>query len=141
MTLAKRVIPCLDVKDGKVVKGTEFVNLRDVGYPPALAEKYSLEGADEITFLDIAASQESRGTTLDLVKETAERVFVPLTVGGGIRTADDVHAALMAGADKVSMNSAAVYHPELITESARRYGRQCVVVAIDAKRTGDRWEV
>jgi len=141
MTLAKRVIPCLDVKDGKVVKGTEFVNLRDVGYPPALAEKYSLEGADEITFLDIAASQESRGTTLDLVKETAERVFVPLTVGGGIRTTDDVHAALMAGADKVSMNSAAVYHPELITESARRYGRQCVVVAIDAKRTGDRWEV
>ena len=97
MALAKRVIPCLDVKDGKVVKGTEFVNLRDVGYPPALAEKYSLEGADEITFLDIAASQESRGTTLDLVKETAERVFVPLTVGGGIRTADDVHAALMAG--------------------------------------------
>lgn len=141
MALAKRVIPCLDVKDGKVVKGIEFVGLRDVGYPPALAERYSLEGADEITFLDIAASQEARGTTLNLVKETAERVFVPLTVGGGIRTADDVHAALLAGADKVSMNSAAVYHPELITESARRYGRQCVVVAIDAKKTDMGWEV
>lgn len=141
MALAKRVIPCLDVKDGKVVKGIEFVGLKDIGHPPSLAEKYSLEGADEITFLDIAASQEARGTTLNLVKETAERVFVPLTVGGGIRTADDVHAALLAGADKVSMNSAAVYHPELITESARRYGSQCVVVAIDAKKTDLGWEV
>ena len=134
--LAKRVIPCLDVKDGKVVKGTEFVNLKEVGRPPELAERYSRQGADEITFLDIAASKESRGTTLGLVKETAERVFVPLTVGGGIRTADDVHNALLAGADKVSMNSAAVAHPEVISESAERFGRQCVVVAIDAKRTG-----
>ncbi len=133
--LAKRVIPCLDVKDGKVVKGTEFENLRDVGRPPELAELYSKEGADEITFLDINASKEARGTTLELVKETAQRVFVPLTVGGGIRTAEDVHRALLAGADKVSMNSAAVSRPELITESAERFGRQCVVVAIDAKRT------
>ena len=133
--LAKRVMPCLDVKDGKVVKGTEFVNLRDIGYPPELAEIYSKEGADEITFLDIAASKESRGTTLDLVRETAQRVFVPLTVGGGIRTAEDVHAALLAGADKVSMNSAAVKNPDLISESAERFGRQCVVVAVDAKRT------
>ncbi|MCQ2078946.1 MAG: imidazole glycerol phosphate synthase subunit HisF [archaeon] len=141
MALAKRVIPCLDVKDGKVVKGIEFVGLKDIGHPPSLAERYSLEGADEITFLDIAASQEARGTTRNLVKETAERVFVPLTVGGGIRAADDVHAALLAGADKVSMNSAAVHHPELISESARRYGRQCVVVAIDAKKTDLGWEV
>lgn len=133
--LAKRVIPCLDVKDGKVVKGTEFENLRDVGRPPELAELYSKEGADEITFLDINASKEARGTTLELVKETAQRVFVPLTVGGGIRTSEDVHKALLAGADKVSMNSAAVSRPELITESAERFGRQCVVVAIDAKRT------
>ena len=141
MSLAKRVIPCLDVKDGKVVKGTEFVDLRDIGYPPDLAERYSNEGADEITFLDIAACNESRGTTLGLVEETAKKVFVPLTVGGGIRTVEDVHAALLAGADKVSMNSAAVNHPELITESASRFGRQCTVVAIDAKKSGDRWVV
>ena len=144
MALAKRVIPCLDVKDGKVVKGTEFVNLRDVGYPPALAEKYSLEGADEVTFLDIAASQESRGTTLDLVRETAERVFVPLTVGGGIRTADDVHAALLAGADKVSINSAAVKDPNLITVAAQAFGSQAIICAIDAKHVegaGDKWTV
>ena len=121
--LAKRVIPCLDVKDGKVVKGTEFVNLRDIGYPPELAEIYSKEGADEITFLDIAASKESRGTTLDLVRETAQRVFVPLTVGGGIRTAEDVHAALLAGADKVSINSSAVKNPKLIAEAADIFGR------------------
>ncbi|AGI47544.1 imidazole glycerol phosphate synthase subunit hisF [Thermoplasmatales archaeon BRNA1] len=142
MSLTKRVIPCLDVKNGKVVKGTEFVNLRDVGYPPDLAKRYSDQGADEITFLDIAASKESRGTTLDLVRETAEKVFVPLTVGGGIRTAEDVHQALLAGADKVSINSAAVAHPEVISESSERFGRQCVVVAIDAKRVGDdKWEV
>jgi len=142
MTLAKRVIPCLDVKDGKVVKGTGFVDLKDVGYPPALAERYSELGADEITFLDIAACNESRGTTLGLVKETAEKVFVPLTVGGGIRTVEDVHAALLAGADKVSMNSAAVNNPELITESASRFGRQATVVAIDAKKQKDgKWLV
>ena len=142
MSLYKRVIPCLDVKGGRVVKGTEFVDLKDIGYPPDLAARYSELGADEITFLDIAASNESRGTTLGLVKETAEKVFVPLTVGGGIRTVEDVHAALLAGADKVSMNSAAVNHPELITESAERFGRQCIVVAIDAKRQKDgRWLV
>lgn len=140
--LAKRVIPCLDVKDGKVVKGQSFVHLQDVGYPPDLAAEYSREGADEVTFLDITATQESRGTVFNLVKETAERVFVPLTVGGGIRTADDMHAALLAGADKVSVNSAAVARPDLIAECAERFGRQCVVVAIDAKRTGPgKWEV
>lgn len=141
MSLRKRVIPCLDVKDGKVVKGTAFVDLRDVGHPPDLAARYSEQGADEITFLDIAACRESRGTTLGLVKETAEKVFVPLTVGGGIRTVEDVHSALLAGADKVSMNSAAVNNPELISESADRFGRQCTVVAIDAKRSGDGWVV
>lgn len=142
MTLAKRVIPCLDVKDGRVVKGTEFVDLKDVGYPPDLAQRYSEQGADEITFLDINACNESRGTTLDLVKETAQKVFVPLTVGGGIRTVEDVHAALLAGADKVSMNSAAVRNPDLITESASRFGSQATVVAIDAKKQKDgRWLV
>ncbi|MDD3233572.1 MAG: imidazole glycerol phosphate synthase subunit HisF [Candidatus Methanomethylophilus sp.] len=140
--LAKRVIPCLDVKDGKVVKGKSFVNLKDVGYPPDLAAEYSKEGADEVVFLDITATRESRRTVLGLVKETAQKVFVPLTVGGGIRTAEDMHQALLAGADKVSVNSAAVSHPELISECAGRFGRQCVVVAIDAKRTAPgRWEV
>lgn len=139
--LARRIIPCLDVKDGKVVKGINFVNLRKLGSPPDLAEEYSKEGADEITFLDIAASLESRQTTLDLVSETAKRVFVPLTVGGGIRTVSDVHDALTAGADKVSVNSAAINNPSLITESAESFGRQCVVVAIDAKKVGDGWEV
>lgn len=139
--LAKRVIPCLDVKDGKVVKGTGFADLKDVGHPPDLAERYSREGADEIAFLDIAATQESRGTTLGLVRETAERVFVPLTVGGGVRSAEDVHSALLAGADKVSINSAAVADPDIVSESAERFGRQCVVVAIDAKKVGGRYEV
>ncbi|MDR3206507.1 MAG: imidazole glycerol phosphate synthase subunit HisF [Candidatus Methanoplasma sp.] len=139
--LTKRIIPCLDVKNGKVVKGVNFVNLKDMGSPPELAEEYSLQGADEITFLDIAASLEYRRTTLDLVSETAERVFVPLTVGGGVRTAEDMHAALCAGADKVSVNSAAIGDPTIITESAESFGRQCVVVAIDAKRKGGGWEV
>ena len=139
--LARRIIPCLDVKNGKVVKGINFKNLKDLGSPPDLAEEYSNQGADEITFLDIAASLESRQTTLDLVSETAKRVFVPLTVGGGIRTAGDMHDALCAGADKVSVNSAAILHPEMITESADSFGRQCVVVAIDAKKVGDHWEV
>ena len=139
--LTKRIIPCLDVKNGKVVKGVNFLGLKDVGYPPELAEGYSNQGADEITFLDIAASLEYRQTTLDLVSETAKRVFVPLTVGGGIRTAQDMHAALSAGADKVSVNSAAILNPDIITESAIDFGRQCVVVAIDAKRMKDHWEV
>lgn len=139
--LAKRIIPCLDVKNGKVVKGINFLNLKDMGSPPELAEEYSNQGADEITFLDIAASLEYRQTTLDLVSETAKRVFVPLTVGGGIRTVGDMHDALCAGADKVSVNSAAVLNPDMISESAESFGRQCVVVAIDAKRVGDRWLV
>ncbi|MDR1405098.1 MAG: imidazole glycerol phosphate synthase subunit HisF [Candidatus Methanoplasma sp.] len=139
--LRKRIIPCLDVKNGKVVKGINFVGLKEVGSPPDLAEKYSNQGADEITFLDIAASLEYRQTTLDIVSETAERVFVPLTVGGGIRSADDMRDALNAGADKVSVNSAALNDPSIISESAERFGRQCVVVAIDARKTGSGWEV
>jgi len=139
--LKRRIIPCLDVKNGKVVKGVNFVNLRDMGYPPELAENYSNQGADEITFLDIAASLEYRQTTLQLVSETAERVFVPLTVGGGIKTVEDMHDALSAGADKVSVNSAAIGNPNLISDSADRFGRQCVVLAIDAKRNEGSWEV
>lgn len=139
--LTKRIIPCLDVKNGKVVKGVNFVNLKDMGTPPQLAEEYSKQGADEITFLDIAATLESRKTILELVAETAQRVFVPLTVGGGIRTPNDIRDALNAGADKASINSAAVQNPSMITESSDRFGRQCVVVAIDAKRVGGGWEV
>ena len=139
--LTKRIIPCLDVKNGKVVKGVNFLGLKDVGCPPEMAEEYSNGGADEVTFLDIAASLESRQTTLDLVSETARRVFVPLTVGGGIRSADDMRDALNAGADKVSVNSAAILNPGMITESAERFGRQCVVIAIDTKKVGGRWEV
>lgn len=139
--LTKRIIPCLDVKNGKVVKGVNFLNLKDMGSPPELAESYSRQGADEITFLDIAASLEYRQTTLDLVSETAERVFVPLTVGGGIRTVKDMRDALNAGADKVSVNSAAIGNPGMISESAESFGKQCVVIAIDAKRAGDHWEV
>ncbi|MDR0523016.1 MAG: imidazole glycerol phosphate synthase subunit HisF [Candidatus Methanoplasma sp.] len=140
--LSKRIIPCLDVKNGKVVKGVNFLNLRDVGSPPELAEAYGEQGADEIAFLDIAASLEYRQTTLDLVSETSERVFVPLTVGGGIRTAADMRDALRAGADKVSVNSAAIADPSLISGSADLFGRQCVVVAIDARSDGEgSWEV
>ena len=139
--LTKRIIPCLDVKDGKVVKGVNFKNLRDVGSPPELAEAYEKQGADEVTFLDISASLESRGNMLNIVSETARRLFVPLTVGGGIRTFEDMRDALNAGADKVSVNSAAVNNPGMITECAERFGRQCVVVAIDAKRTENGWNV
>ena len=139
--LAKRIIPCLDVKDGKVVKGINFKNLRDVGYPPDLAKEYEAQGADEVTFLDITASIESRKTMLDIVSETAKKLFVPLTVGGGIRTVDDMRNALNAGADKVSVNSAAVINPDMIGECAESFGSQCVIIAIDAKRNGDRWEV
>lgn len=131
--LTRRLIVCLDVRGGRVVKGTQFVALRDVGDPVFLAERYEAEGADEITFLDISASAEERATLLDVVARTAERLFVPLTVGGGVRTADDVGRALRAGADKVSINSAAVSRPEVLTESAWRYGAQCVVASIDAK--------
>lgn len=139
--LTKRVIVCLDVKGGRVVKGTKFVNLRDVGDPVELATRYEREGADEIVFLDISATAEERGTLLDVALRTAERLFIPLTIGGGIRSADDVGLALRAGADKVSINSAAVRRPEVLTEAAERFGAQCVVASIDAKRDGDSWRV
>jgi cyclase len=134
--LAKRIIPCLDVKDGKVVKGINFLELQDVGDPVACAVEYNRQGADEVVFLDIMASHEARGTIVDVVRRTAEKVFIPLTVGGGIRTADDFRDLLRAGADKVSVNSAAVANPSVISEAAYRFGNQCVVVAIDGKRVG-----
>lgn len=139
--LAKRIIPCLDMKDGKVVKGIKFHNLRDIGHPPDLAKSYEDQGADEIAFLDITATTESRKTMLNIVSETAEKIRVPLCVGGGIRSVDDMRNALNAGADKVSVNSAAVYNQDMITECADSFGRQCIVIAIDAKKKGDSWEV
>ncbi len=132
--LTKRIIPCLDVKDGRVVKGVNFVGLRDAGDPVEAAEAYSDQGADELTFLDITASSDNRGIILDVVARTAERVFMPLTVGGGIRTAADVRKLLNAGADKVSINTAAVHRPDFVREAAERFGSQCIVVAIDARR-------
>ncbi|HEY3064219.1 MAG TPA: imidazole glycerol phosphate synthase subunit HisF [Methylomirabilota bacterium] len=132
--LAKRVIPCLDVKDGRVVKGVRFVDLRDAGDPVAAALAYDAQGADELVFLDITASHERRGVMLDVVRRTAEGVYMPVTVGGGIRTIDDVRQLLRAGADKVSLNTAALARPELIREAAERFGSQCIVVAIDARR-------
>jgi imidazole glycerol-phosphate synthase subunit HisF len=131
--LTRRIIVCLDVKGGRVVKGVQFVQLRDVGDPVELAARYEAEGADEIVFLDISASAEERGTLLDVARRTAERLFIPLTIGGGVRTAGDVERALRAGADKVSINSAAVERPAILAESARRFGSQCVVASIDAK--------
>jgi cyclase len=142
VTLRARVIPCLDVRDGRVVKGVNFVGLTDEGDPAELAARYALEGADEICYLDIAAAPQARATLLDVVHRTASEVFVPLTVGGGIRSAEDMKAALRAGADKVAVNTAAVRRPGLISECARRFGRQCVVLAIDARRRPDgRFEV
>ncbi|MDR0885608.1 MAG: imidazole glycerol phosphate synthase subunit HisF [Clostridiales Family XIII bacterium] len=134
--IAKRIIPCLDVRDGRVVKGVNFVGIQDVGDPVECAIEYDKQGADEIVFLDITATHEGRGTMVDVVRRTAANVFVPLTVGGGIRTVDDFTALLRAGADKVSVNSAAVFNPILISEAARKFGNQCVVVAIDGKCTG-----
>jgi cyclase len=139
--LRKRVIPCLDVTEGRVVKGVNFVNLTDEGDPVELAERYVAEGADEICFLDITASSDNRATMLDVVRRTAEHVFVPLTVGGGIRTVTDMRAALRAGADKVSVNTSAVQNPSLIDECAAAFGSQCVVLAVDARRTDQSWEV
>ncbi|MFN0061557.1 MAG: imidazole glycerol phosphate synthase subunit HisF [Myxococcaceae bacterium] len=141
MMLARRLIVCLDVRDGRVVKGVSFEGLRDVGDPVALAQRYEAEGADEICFLDISASLDGRGTLLDTVRRTAERLFVPLTVGGGVRTANDMAEVLRAGADKVSVNSSAVQRPELVTECAERFGSQCVVASIDARQEGNRWRV
>lgn len=141
MTLTRRLIVCLDVDRGRVVKGTQFVGLRDVGDPVELATRYETEGADEIVFLDITATHEARGTTLELARRTAERLFIPLTIGGGIDSVEAMSAALRAGADKVGVNSAAVKRPELITEGAERFGAQCIVASIDAKREGDGWRV
>ncbi len=139
--VAIRVIPCLDVNAGRVVKGTNFVDLRDAGDPVEIAKRYNVEGADEVVFLDITASSDKRAITLDVVKKTAEQVFIPLTVGGGIRTVDDMRTLLKAGADKISINTAAVLNPQLIYDGSRKFGNQCIVVAIDAKRENDSWKV
>ena len=139
---AQRIIPCLDIKDGRVVKGINFVDLKDAGDPVECAVAYEAAGADEIVFLDITATSSSRNTVADLIKAMASRVFIPITVGGGIRTVDDIRIILRAGADKISLNSAAVKRPHLITEGARAFGRQCIVAAIDAKKKNDgTWEV
>ena len=144
MALAKRIIPCLDIKEGRVVKGVNFVGLQDAGNPIEVAKRYNDEGADEITFLDITATSDGRNTTLQMVKEVAKEIFIPLTVGGGIRELDDIYNLLNVGCDKISLNSAAIKNPELITQGAKRFGSQCIVVAIDAKRKQgfkNKWEV
>ena len=138
---AKRIIPCLDVKDGRVVKGVNFVGLKDAGDPVEVAKRYNDEGADELTFLDITASSDNRETIVDIVEKVAKEVFIPLTVGGGIRTLEDIYKLLNVGCDKVSLNSAAIKRPEFINEGAKRFGSQCIVVAIDVKRTGDQYNV
>jgi cyclase len=146
MGLAKRIIPCLDVDKGRVVKGVQFVDIRDAGDPVEVAKRYDIQGADEITFLDITASSDDRDTMVHVVEEVASQVFIPLTVGGGIRTIDDIKRMLIAGADKISINTAAVNDPEFVRRAARQFGSQCIVVAIDAKRVNSpgeesRWEV
>ena len=146
MSLAKRIIPCLDVRNGRVVKGVQFVDIRDAGDPVEVARRYDEEGADEITFLDITASSDDRETIVHVVEQVAEQVFIPLTVGGGIRKVDDVRRMLNAGADKVAINTAAVFNPELVKEASERVGSQCIVVAIDAKKVSteneeNRWEI
>lgn len=146
MSLAKRIIPCLDVDNGRVVKGVKFVDIRDAGDPVEVARRYDREGADEITFLDITASSDDRETMVHVVEEVAGEVFIPLTVGGGIRTLDDIRRMLNAGADKVGINTAAVFNPEFVRDAARRFGTQCIVVAIDAKQVNrpgepERWEI
>jgi cyclase len=139
--LTRRIIPCLDVNAGRVVKGTKFLNLRDAGDPVAVAERYNREGADEVVFLDITASSDQRPILLDVVRRTAETVFIPLTVGGGVRCLEDIRLLLNAGADKVSINTAGVQRPSFFGEASRRFGAQCIVAAIDAKRQGKGWEV
>ena len=139
--LAKRIIPCLDVAQGRVVKGTNFINLKDAGDPVELAAYYDREGADELVFLDITASHEQRKTIVEVVRNTAKEVFIPLTVGGGIGSVEDIRELLKAGADKISLNTAAVRNPDLVGKAARVFGTQCIVVAVDAKRKGDSWEV
>ena len=141
MGLAKRIIPCLDVTAGRVVKGVNFVELKDAGDPVEIARRYDREGADELTFLDITASSDERDIILHIIEAVAEQVFIPLTVGGGVRQVEDVRRLLNAGADKISINTAAVVNPQLVQEAADRYGSQCIVVAIDAKRTSSGWEV
>ncbi len=146
MSLAKRIIPCLDVDNGRVVKGVKFIDIRDAGDPVEVARRYDREGADEITFLDITATHDNRDTIVHVVEQVASEVFIPLTVGGGIRTLDDIRRMLNAGADKVGINSAAVFNPEFIREAAQRFGSQCIVVAMDAKKVSqpdetDRWEI
>lgn len=141
MPLAKRIIPCLDVDQGRVVKGVNFVNIRDAGDPVEVAKRYNEQGADEITMLDITATHEGRGTMVETVKAIAGQVFIPLTIGGGIRTVDDIRDMLNAGADKVSINSAAIINPEFVRQASERFGAQCIVVAIDAKRVDDHWEI
>ena len=141
MTVRVRVIPCLDVSNGRVVKGVNFVDLRDAGDPVEQAQAYDAAGADELCFLDIGASHEGRGTIIDVVRRTAEVCFMPLTVGGGVRSAEDARALLLAGADKVAVNSAAVARPEVVADIAARFGSQCVVASVDARRIGNRWEI
>jgi cyclase len=141
MGLAKRIIPCLDVDNGRVVKGVNFVGIRDAGDPVEVARRYNQQGADEITFLDITATSDDRETLVHVVEQVASEVFIPLTVGGGIRTLDDIRKMLNAGADKVSINSAAVFRPEFVQEASDHFGSQCIVVAIDAKRVDDHWEI
>ncbi|HHJ39363.1 MAG: imidazole glycerol phosphate synthase cyclase subunit [Methylothermaceae bacteria B42] len=141
MGLAKRIIPCLDVDQGRVVKGVKFVDIRDAGDPVEIARRYDQEGADELTFLDITASHEDRDTMVHVVEEVAGCVFIPLTVGGGIRTLEDIRRMLNAGADKVAINTAAVFNPEFVRDAANRFGSQCIVVAIDAKQVEDHWEI
>jgi cyclase len=141
MSVAKRIIPCLDVNDGRVVKGINFVKLKDAGDPVEIAKKYNEEGADEITFLDITASSDNRGLLFDIVEKVAKQIFIPLTVGGGVRSCEDIRNLLNSGADKVGINTSAILNPELVTESTSRFGSQAIVVAIDAKKVGDHWEV
>ena len=141
MTLSKRIIPCLDVTDGRVVKGINFIDLQDAGDPVEIAKNYNEQGADEITFIDITASSDNRDLILDIIESVAKQIFIPLTVGGGVRSVNDVRRLLNAGADKVSINTSAILNPELVKESSARFGSQCIVVAIDAKRVDDHWEV
>jgi len=141
MTVAKRIIPCLDVNEGRVVKGINFVELKDAGDPVEIARRYNEEGADEVTFLDITASTHNRGLLFDIIENVAKQIFIPLTVGGGVKTCEDIRNLLNAGADKVGINTSAILNPELVAESTSRFGSQAIVVAIDAKKVGDHWEV
>jgi cyclase len=141
MTVAKRIIPCLDVNDGRVVKGINFVELKDAGDPVEIARRYNEEGADELTFLDITASSDNRGLLFDIVEKVAKQIFIPLTVGGGVRSCEDIRNLLNSGADKIGINTSAILNPDLVAESTSRFGSQAIVVAIDAKKVDDHWEV